>query len=88
VNGSGRRPRPHGVDEDGRLCTLEELDQGGAGAIRADDLRAGRRLVCQQPGRGQTAGIVPERTPDADDADQRRTTSRSRKCVAHEMHGS
>ena len=89
---AGAGPAAHRVDHDRELDVGPRVEEAGGIAVAEPDVD---RLAETPPGRGRHdpahAVVAPGRVADADDDDaagHARWTVRSRKCVAHEMHGS
>ena len=83
----GRRVAPQRVDHDHRVEPVPEVEQARRLVRAVEHGRArGAQPLCHDRADGVVAA---ERAPQADRrGPQRRSTSKRRKCVAHEMHGS
>ena len=89
---AGPRAAAHRVDHDRELDVGPRVEEAGGIAVAEPDVG---RVAEATPGRGRDdpahAVVAPRGVADADDHDaagHARWTVRSRKCVAHEMHGS
>ncbi len=88
-DGAGLAVGHDGIHDDDVVGTRPQVEQRGR-VVGHDDLDAVRRegahAVCDVDAHGVVAAVG---VPEADhQAGHGRSTVRSRKCVAHEMHGS
>ena len=90
---------PEGVDHDRQVCPGPGVQEPGGLTVEGQEPHRGRQPVAEVVDDDATDAVVAtERVVDADDHHRRvtigagrghrRATSRSRKCVAHEMQGS
>ena len=85
--------RVHGIDEHNGVAAVPPLHEGNRLATLLDEADIGQAQVPQSFDRGDPdTVVVPVRVADTDNErtphEERRSTRRSRKWVAHEMHGS
>ena len=93
MHGAGDAAAPHRIHQNRRVGPVEQREQLPRRCFAGMDAGSGRqRSSGQALGHGETGGIVPSTRAYADDADphggSRRSISRLRKWVAHEMQGS